>query len=56
MKKNQKSTQKLKLSRETLRQLDRSQLEAVAGGTVWTCIYPPECVTGQEPGPDPTDP
>ncbi|HWN69746.1 MAG TPA: class I lanthipeptide [Haliangium sp.] len=38
MKKIQNSNQKLKLSRETLRQLQARQLERAAGGTGITCI------------------
>ena len=44
MKKHEKS-RKLTLSRQTLRRLDSSQLAAVAGGTVVTCV-PTQCTTG----------
>lgn len=44
MKKNNTSKQKLKLSRQTLRQLEAGQLAPVAGGTI---TYPP-CYPSRE--------
>jgi hypothetical protein len=41
MKKNANTNQKLKLSRQTLRQLEAGQLAPVAGGTVtWPPCHP----------------
>jgi len=43
--KKQKNSQKLTLSRQTLRRLESPQLAQVVGGTVVTCV-PTQCTTG----------
>lgn len=48
MKKRQNNSQKLTLSRETLRRLEPRQLSEVVGGTVLTCI-PALCTTDFAP-------
>jgi hypothetical protein len=52
--KKRENRQKLSLSRETLRQLDASQLSGVVGGTIATCI-PAKCTTDFSPTTDETD-
>ena len=46
--KKRNNSQKLSLSRETLRRLEASQLSGVVGGTVLTCI-PAKCTTDLSP-------